>query len=103
MGGFLLNDHNLTVDEFLNPKRNYHPITTRWIHHTNSRPDERIENYPDDTVAPTSVLMWFLRRTHQNKWLNPLCLTGFHYQNFLQYSAFIKCDFDFYRKPRFHM
>ena len=54
-------------------------------------------------VAPTSVVMWFLRRSKQDSWLNPLCLTGFHYQNFRQYVAFMTCNLDFYGEERFVM
>ena len=101
--GFILNDDGITYDEFMNPAADDECFTlrTKWIHKNDHKEDIRCEKYLSKCVAPTSVIMWFWRRTGQDSWLPSLLLTDYHYQSYDQFAAYIRCGFDFYTKERY--
>ena len=102
--GFLLNEPRISYQDFLRPRlsrgHQTHSIRTQWV--IDGKESEiLVEKYLNNTVAPTSVLMWFWRRTHQCEWLEALLLTGFNWQHKAQFRSFMQCNFDFYTVERF--
>jgi len=100
--GFILNHRTTTFREFVSPPTNQDcfVVKTKWVLES-GQSDTRTEKYLSHCVAPTSVVMWFWRRTGQDAWLPSLLLTGYHYQNFEQLKAYITCGFDFYTQQRY--
>lgn len=100
--GLILNMPRISSADFLNPPAAApcHTIRTRCVLN-GVRGKVQTERYLNNAIAPTSVVMWFWRRTNLFNSIHPLLFTGYHYQSLEQFRAFIGCNFDFFTVERY--